>query len=75
VLSVERSILNPVSLFELSVQDRLIWLDDTAVAVRFVGGAGVGTGVGVAVGVPVGVGVEVGVGVGVAVGVRVTQAG
>ena len=34
---LERSTLNPVSLFELSVQDRLIWLDDTAVAVRFVG--------------------------------------
>ena len=42
VPSVERSTLNPVSLFELSVQDRLIWLDDTAVAVRFVGGLGVG---------------------------------
>ena len=42
VPSVERSTLNPVSLFELSVQDRLIWLDDTAVAVRLVGGRGVG---------------------------------
>jgi hypothetical protein len=42
VPSVERSTLNPVSLFELSVQDRLIWLDDTAVAVRFVGERGVG---------------------------------
>jgi len=57
VPSGERSILNPVSLFELSVQDRLIWLDDAAVAVRFVGAAGVGVGVGVAVGVGVGVGV------------------
>jgi hypothetical protein len=56
-----RSTVNPVSLFELSVQDRLIWLDDTAVAVRFVGAAGVG--VGVAVGVGVGVGLGVGVGV------------
>jgi hypothetical protein len=72
VPSGERSILNPVSLFELSVQDRLIWLDDAAVAVRFVGAAGVGVGVGVAVGVGVGVGVGVvGVGVGVAVAVGV----
>ena len=47
--SLERSILNPVSLFELSVQDRLIWLDDAAPAVRFVGAAGVGVGVGVEV--------------------------
>jgi hypothetical protein len=39
----------------------LIWLDDTAIAVRFVGAAGVG--VGVAVGVGVGVGLGVGVGV------------
>jgi hypothetical protein len=42
VPSIERSTLNPVSLFELSVQDRSIWLDDTAVAVRFVAGLGVG---------------------------------
>src|SRR4026207_1389778 len=69
VPSVDRSTLNPVSLFELSVQDRLIWLDDTAVAVRFVGAAGVG--VGVAVGVGVGVGLGVGVGTGVDVGVGV----
>ncbi len=34
---LDRSTLNPVSLFELSVQDRLIWLDDATVAVRFVG--------------------------------------
>ena len=38
--SVERSILNLVSLFELSVHERLIWLDDAAVAARFVGAAG-----------------------------------
>ncbi len=56
VPSGERSILNPVSLFELSVHDRLIWLDDAAVAVRLLGAAGVGVGVGVAVGVGVGVG-------------------
>ena len=41
--------MNPVSLFELSVHDRLIWLDDAAVAARFVGAAGVGVGVGVAI--------------------------
>jgi hypothetical protein len=45
----------------LSVQDRLIWLDDTAIATRFVGAAGVGVGVAVAVGVGVEVGVAVGV--------------
>ena len=67
---VERSTLNPVSLLELSVQDRLILLDDTAVAVRLVGVAGV-PGVGVGVGVAVGVAVGVGVGVGVVVGVDV----
>jgi hypothetical protein len=72
-----RYTLNPVSLFELSVQDRLIWLRDTAVAVRFVGARGVGVGVGVDVGVGVGlgggvaVGVAVGVGVGVGTGVEV----
>jgi hypothetical protein len=43
-------------LFELSVQERLIWLDDAAVAVRFAGAARVGVGVGVAVGVGLGVG-------------------
>jgi len=32
--------LKPVSLVELSVQFRLIWLDDTAVAVRPLGAAG-----------------------------------
>jgi hypothetical protein len=56
-------------LFELSVHERLIWLDDAAVAVRLLGAAGVGVGVGV--GVAVGLGVGVGVGVGVAVGVGV----
>jgi hypothetical protein len=60
---LERYTSNPVSLFERSVQDRLIWLDDTAAAVRFVGAAGAGVGVGVGVGVAVGVGVGVGVGV------------
>jgi hypothetical protein len=68
---LERSTLNPVSLFELSVQERLIWLDDTAVAVRFVGAAGVGIGVGVGVGLGVAVGFGVGLGVGVGVGVGV----
>ena len=53
LLLVERSILNAVSLFELSVQDRLIRLDDAAVAVRFVGAAGVGVAVGAGVGVGV----------------------
>ena len=42
--------MKPVSLVELSVQFRLIWLDDTAVAVRPLGAAGVGVGVGVGVG-------------------------
>jgi hypothetical protein len=69
--SVERSILNSVSLSELSVQDRSISLDDTAVAIRLLGAAGVGVGVGVGVSVGVGVGVSVGVGVGVSVGVGV----
>jgi hypothetical protein len=64
-----RYTLNPVSLFELSVQDRLIWLDDTVVAVRFVGASGVGVGVAVGVGVGVGAGVAVGVTVAVGVGV------
>jgi len=68
---LERSTLNPVSLFELSVQDRLIWLDDAAVAVRFVGAAGVGVGVGVGLGVGLGVEVGAGVGVGGSVGVGV----
>jgi hypothetical protein len=68
-----RSTLKPVSLFELSLQDRLIWLDDTAVAIRFVGAAGVGlaVNVGVGVGVGLGVGVDTGVDVGVGVGLGV----
>ena len=71
---VPRSILNPVSLFELSVQERLIRLDDTAVATRFVGAAKVGVGVGVGVAVAVAVGVAVAVAVAVAVGVAVAVA-
>jgi hypothetical protein len=51
----------------------LIWLDDTAVAVRFVGAAGVGLGVAVGLGVGVGVGVVVAVAVGVGLGVDVAQ--
>ena len=40
--------MKPVSSFELSVQDRLIWLEDAATAVRLVGDAGkVGVGGGV----------------------------
>jgi hypothetical protein len=66
-----RYILNSVSLFELSVQDRLIWLDDTAVAVRFVGASGVGVAVGLGLGVGLGAGVGVGVAVAVGVGVGV----
>jgi hypothetical protein len=66
-----RSTLNPVSLSESSVQERSISLDDTAVAVRLLGAAGVGVGGGVAVGVGVSVGVGVGVSVGVGVGVSV----
>jgi hypothetical protein len=37
---LQRSIRNPVSLSELSVQVRLIWLLEMAVAVRLVGAAG-----------------------------------
>ena len=55
---VDRSILNPVSLFARSIQDKLIWLDDAAAAARFVGAMGVGAAVGVAEGVGVGVGVD-----------------
>ena len=45
-----RSILNPVSIPELSFQLRLIWLEETAVAVRVLGDAndpalGCGTGI------------------------------
>jgi hypothetical protein len=77
-----RSILNPLSLSELSVQPSVICWQAVAVAVRFegaVGGVGVGVGLGggggigvaVAVGVGVGVGLGCGVGVGVDVGVGV----
>jgi len=72
---LERYTLKLVSLFELSVQDRLIWLDDAAVAVRFVGAAGVDVGVGVGAGVDVALGVGVGVGVGLGVGVGVGLGG
>ena len=37
---VQRSILKPVSLFELSVHARFIWLLEAAVAVKTAGGAG-----------------------------------
>ena len=47
VPSGERKILNPTSLDELSVQARLILLDDTAVAVRLEGASMTGVGVGV----------------------------
>jgi hypothetical protein len=57
------SILNPVSLLELSVHDKLIFKHPTAVATRLDGARGVDSGVAVGVGVPVGVGVGVGVGV------------
>ena len=37
---LERYTLNPVSLFELSVHDKVIWLAETAVAVTLLGTAG-----------------------------------
>ena len=40
VLLVAWSTLKPVSLFELSVQPRLIWLEEAAVAVRPLGAVG-----------------------------------
>ena len=43
VPSVDWSTLKPFSLLALSVQERLIWLLENVVAVRFVGAAG-GTG-------------------------------
>jgi hypothetical protein len=71
-------ILKPLSLKELSVQDRSIRFEEAATAERSEGAdgiAGVAVGVGVRVGVAVGataVGVRVGVAVGAtAVGVRV----
>jgi hypothetical protein len=45
------STLKPASLKELSVQDRLIWLCETAVAVRPLGAIGIDSGV-VAVATP-----------------------
>ena len=72
VPSVERWIVKPVSLLELSLHDKLILEADAAVPVRLLGAIGVA--VGVAVGVGVGVGVGLGVGVGVGVGVVVVVA-
>ena len=43
--------MNPVSFVELSVQDRLIWLEETATAFRLVGALGVGVALGAGVGV------------------------
>jgi hypothetical protein len=40
LVAVLRSILNPVSLEEASVQERLIWLEETVVAERLEGAAG-----------------------------------
>lgn len=58
-LSSLRCTSNPVSFVELSVQVKLIWVDETAVATNADGGLGEvhGVGVGVAVGTGVGVGV------------------
>ena len=80
-LSTLRSILNPVSLFELSLHERLISRHPAAVADRFEGAAGVELGDGVPVGVAlavavaVAVGVELGLDVAVAVGVTVGVGG
>jgi hypothetical protein len=52
--------MNPPSLVELSVQDKLIFRHAPGVAVNPDGGGGVGIGVGVGVGDGVGVGVGVG---------------
>jgi hypothetical protein len=41
---LQRSILNPLSLFELSLQERLMRVFDTAVALRPLGAAGSGGG-------------------------------
>ena len=60
--------MKTVSSFELSVQDRLICVDEIAVPARLLGAFGAPEGVGVGVGVAVGVGVGVAVGVGVGVG-------
>ena len=40
VPSVERSILKPLSFVELSAQERLIWLEETAVALKLDGAIG-----------------------------------
>ena len=69
----QRWILKPLSLLDMSVHARFIWLLDTAVAVKLAGAAGVAVGVGVGVGVDVGVGVGIGVGVGVGVGAKVVD--
>ncbi len=37
----QRSTLKPLSLFELSFQVRLIWVEDELVAVRLLGGDGI----------------------------------
>lgn len=71
---VERSILKPLSLVDLSVHERLIRLDEAVVAFRLLGAAGVAVPAGVGVGVEAGVGVAVGVAVGVGVGVGVEPA-
>ena len=57
--------MKTVSSSELSVHDRSISVDETAVPARLLGAFGVPEGVGVGVGVGVAVGVAVGVGVGV----------
>jgi hypothetical protein len=64
---VERWIVKPVSLLELSVHDKLILDLDAAVPVRLLGATGVAVAVGVGVGVAVAVAVGVGLGVGVGV--------
>jgi len=71
LLPVQRSILNEVSLSELSVQEILVVVPEVAEPVRLLGAFGAPDGVGVGVGVAVGVGDGVGVAVGVAVGVGV----
>jgi hypothetical protein len=57
MLSTLRSILNPPSLVELSVQDKLIFRHAPGLLVNPDGGAGIGIGAGVGVGDGVGVGV------------------
>ncbi len=68
-MSKPRSIRKPDSFEELSVHDRLIWLEETASADKLLGSAG--TEEEGEVGVRVGGGPEVKVRVGVGVGVRV----